>query len=369
MGPMPPAIGGPLADVRVLEMAGMGPGPHAALVLSDLGADVVRIERPGTSQHRNPREQRPRGRRLVELDLKAEAGRDGVLALVEHADVLIEGFRPGVMERLGLGPSECGARNPGLVYARITGWGQSGPLAATAGHDINFISLTGVLEAIGRAGGPPTVPLNLVGDFAGGSVYVALGVLAALLERRGSGRGQVVDAAIVDGTSSLAHTIWALRAAGRWHDGRGTNRLDSGAPFYDVYETSDGGHMAVGAIEAEFYAQLVGGLGLDPSALPPQDDPAGWPELRAKFAAAFASRSRDDWVAVFEGTDACVTPVLSFDEVARHPHMAARGIVIDVDGVPQPGPAPRFSRTPPPVPQVPPPSPAGLAAVLAAWRD
>src|SRR5437588_480790 len=259
MGPMRPARGGPLADVRVVEMAGMGPGPHAAMVLADLGADVVRIERPGTSQHRNPREQRPRGRRLVELDLKAEAGRDGVLALVEQADVLIEGFRPGVMERLGLGPSECGARNPGLVYARITGWGQSGPLAATAGHDINFISLTGVLEAIGRAGGPPTVPLNLVGDFAGGSVYVVLGVLAALLERRGSGQGQVVDAAIVDGTSSLAHTIWVLRAAGRWHDGRGTNRLDSGAPFYDVYETSDGGYMAVGAIEAQFYDHLVAG--------------------------------------------------------------------------------------------------------------
>jgi len=374
MSPVPgmrrePGAGGPLRGVRVVEIAGLGPAPHATLLLADLGADVVRVQRPGAAARRAPGQQPPRGRRIVELDLKTAEGSSGVLALVARADVLVEGFRPGVMERAGLGPAECAAANPRLVYARMTGWGQSGPLAPTAGHDINYIGLTGVLDAIGRKGAPPTVPLNLVGDFGGGSLYLALGVLAALLERASSGCGQVVDAAIVDGTSSLAQAIWALRGAGRWRDERGTNRLDSGAPFYDTYRTCDGGHMAVGALEPVFYERFVTGLGLDPASLPPQDDPAGWPELREWFAKAFASRTREEWTATFVGSDACVTPVLSFDEAAEHPHLAARRTIVEVDGVRQPAPAPRFSRTPAPDPQRPPPEPAGLDAVLATWAE
>jgi alpha-methylacyl-CoA racemase len=349
----------------VIELAGIGPGPHAALLLADLGADVVRVERPGTAAARAVPP--PRGRTLVEADLKAAAGRDAVLALVERADVLVEGFRPGVTERLGLGPDTCAERNPRLVYARITGWGQDGPLAGRAGHDITYIALTGVLDAIGRRGAPPTPPLNLVGDFGGGSMYLVAGVLAALLERGRSGRGQVVDAAIVDGTSSLAHAIWSLRGAGRWDGARGTNRLDSGRPYYDVYATSDGGHMAVGAIEPQFYALLLDGLGLDPLTLPAQDDSDGWPELRTAFAAAFAARTREEWTAVFGGTDACVAPVLSFGEVAAHPHMAARRTVVELGGVPQPAPAPRFSRTATAIPHIPPREPARLDAVLSAW--
>ncbi|MCW2946658.1 MAG: Alpha-methylacyl-CoA racemase [Actinoallomurus sp.] len=355
---------GPLAGTRVVELAGVGPGPHAAMLLADLGADVILVRRPGTERDPGPQH---RGRRLVEADLKDPSGRDAVLALVARADVLIEGFRPGVTERLGLGPDDCAARNPGLVYARMTGWGQAGPLADSAGHDINYIGLTGVLHAIGRAGQPPVVPLNLVGDFGGGSLYLVLGVLAALVERQRSGRGQVIDAAIIDGTSSLAHLIWALRGDGRWRDERGTNRLDSGAPFYDVYETSDGGYMAVGALEPRFYREFVTLLELDPAQLPPQNEPEGWPALRAIFARAFATRTRDEWAAVFEGTDACTTPVLAFDEVATHPHLAAREALIDVDGVVQPAPAPRFSRTPAPTPQAPPRAPVAIDAVLADW--
>ena len=360
---------GPLAGVRVVEMGGIGPGPHAAMLLGDLGADVVRVDRPGTAGNRDPRRPLPRGRTLLELDAKSEDGRTAVLDLVARADVLLEGFRPGVMERLGLGPADCAAVNPGLVYGRMTGWGQDGPLAPTAGHDINYIGLTGVLDAIGRAGAPPTVPLNLVGDFGGGSLYLVLGVLAALVERQRSGTGQVIDAAIVDGTGSLAAAIWSLHGAGAWRPARGSNRLDSGAPFYDVYPTADGGHMAVGALEPQFYAQLLRGLGLDAAGLPAQDDRAGWPELRARFAAAFAGRTRAEWTAVFDGTDACVTPVLSFAEAPSHPHLAHRGSLAELDGIPQPAPAPRFSRTPPGTPTVPPPAPAGLAAVLAAWTD
>jgi alpha-methylacyl-CoA racemase len=336
------------------------------MLLADLGADVILVRRPGTERDSGPQH---RGRRLVEADLKDPSGRDAVLDLVARADVLIEGFRPGVTERLGLGPDDCAARNAGLVYARMTGWGQHGPLADSAGHDINYIGLTGVLHAIGRAGQRPVVPLNLVGDFGGGSLYLVLGVLAALVERQRSGRGQVVDAAIVDGTSSLAHLIWALRGDGRWRDERGTNRLDSGAPFYDVYETSDGGYMAVGALEPRFYREFVSRLELDPARLPPQNDPEGWPALRAIFARAFATRTRDEWAAVFEDTDACTTPVLAFDEAATHPHLAAREVLIDVDGVVQPAPAPRFSRTPAPVPQAPPRAPVAVDAVLADWAE
>jgi alpha-methylacyl-CoA racemase len=360
---------GPLDGLRVVEMAGMGPAPHAAMLLGDLGADVVRVERPGSASRRPAGRQPPRSRTVVEADLATDAGRADVLELIGKADVLIEGFRPGVMERLGLGPEPCRATNPGLVYARMTGWGQDGPLAATAGHDINYIGLTGVLDAIGRNGAPPTVPLNLVGDYGGGSLYLVLGVLAALVERGRSGAGQVVDAAIVDGTSSLAAAVWGLRGAGAWRDERGTNRLDSGAPFYDVYETADGRHMAVGALEPRFYAELLRGLGLDPADLPAQDDRAGWPRLRQRFAAAFATRTRAEWTERFAGTDACATPVLSFAEAPEHPHLAHRRTLIDVGGVCQPAPAPRFSRTPSDTPATPSREPAGLDAVLAAWTS
>ncbi|WP_371541617.1 CoA transferase [Streptomyces sp. NBC_00554] len=359
-------MAGPLAGTRVLELAGMGPGPHAAMLLADLGADVVRVQRPGTPED-PPGDQLLRGRRYIEADLKSPAGRETVLGLAARADVLIEGFRPGVTERLGLGPADCSARNPGLVYARMTGWGQNGPLSATAGHDINYIALTGVLHSIGRAGERPVVPLNLVGDFGGGSLYLVLGVLAALVERQRSGLGQVVDAAIVDGASGLAQMIWSQRGRGRWSDERGTNRLDTGAPFYDVYETSDGRHMAVGALEPRFYDELVLRLGLDPAALPDRQDRSCWPALRKLFTETFASRTRDEWTEVFAGSDACTTPVLSFGEVAGHPHMAARDAIVELDGVQQAAPAPRFSRTAPAVPRVPPREPVDAAAVLAVW--
>lgn len=359
---------GPLAGLRVVELAGMGPGPHAAMLLADQGADVVRVERVRPSpEPGDPGDQLLRGRRVVVADLKAPEGRETVLALAERADVLIEGFRPGVAERLGLGPGDCAARNPGLVYGRMTGWGQNGPLASSAGHDVNYVALTGVLDAIGRAGERPVIPLNLVGDFGGGSLYLVVGILSALFERQRSGLGQVVDAAIVDGAAHLSQMIWSQRARGRWNDERGTNRLDTGAPFYDVYRTADGGHMAVGALEPRFYREFVLRLGLDPDSLPAQDDRSGWPVLRERFAAAFASRSRGEWAEVFEGSDACTTPVLAFDEVASHPHMAARGVVADVGGVPQPAPAPRLSRTPAGPPRTPPRTVHDAAAVLASW--
>ena len=349
----------PLAGVRVVELAGMGPGPHAAVLLADLGADVVRVERPGAA---------PPGRSSVAADLKSVAGREVVLSLAERADVLVEGFRPGVTERLGVGPADCAARNPRLVYARMTGWGQHGPLADRAGHDINYLAVTGVLDAIGRAGAPPTVPLNLVGDFGGGSLYLVVGVLSALLERERSGCGQVVDAAVVDGVSHLAAAIWGLRGAGRWRDERGTNRLDSGAPFYDVYRTADGGHMAVGALEPRFYALLLDGLGLDPAGLPDQDDRAGWPTLRRVFAEAFGARTRAEWTAIFDGVDACVSPVVPFADVPSHPHIAARGTVVEVGGLSRPAPAPRFSRSAA-GPRPARPEPVDARAVLAAWTD
>ena len=346
-----PAMTGPLAGLRVLEMAGLAPSPHAAMILADLGADVVRVGRPG--------EQRPveadhllRGRDNITVDVKQPAGRDLVLGLAEHADVFVEGGRPGVMERLGLGPDACLARNPALVYARMTGWGQTGPLAGRAGHDINYIGLTGVLNAIGHAGERPVPPLNLVGDFGGGSMFLVTGILAALWERDRSGRGQVIDAAMVDGTGVLAQLVWTMRAAGRWSEERGGNLLDSGAPFYDTYRCADGGFVAVGALEPAFYAALLDGLGLAGEELPAQYDTAAWPALRARFADAFAGRTRDAWERVFAGTDACVTPVLSFAEAPGHPHLAARGAFLDLAGVTQPAPAPRFSRSRPGPPRV-----------------
>ncbi|WP_207386807.1 CaiB/BaiF CoA-transferase family protein [Frankia sp. Cppng1_Ct_nod] len=362
---------GPLAGLRVVELAGLGPGPHAAMLLADLGADVARVERPvgglqigqtGAPDHLL------RGRRSVAADLKDPAARETVLRLVERADVLIEGYRPGVAERLGIGPDECRARNPRLVYARMTGWGQDGPLAQRAGHDINYISITGVLHAIGRADGGPVPPLNLVGDFGGGSVFCVMGILAALWERERSGCGQVIDAAMVDGASVLAQMMWALRAMGAWSDERATNLLDGGAPFYDTYLCADGRHVAVGALEPQFYAALLVGLGLaDSDDLPDQNDRVGWPRLRARFTQVFASRTRDEWAAVFDGTDACVTPVLTFAEALTHPQLRARGTFVSVDGVVQPGPAPRFSRTRPRRPSAPPTAGADTADVLADW--
>ncbi|WP_242886088.1 CaiB/BaiF CoA transferase family protein [Actinomadura litoris] len=340
---------GPLAGVRVVELAGIGPAPFAAMLLADLGADVIRIDRvsavgdaaTGGTDFTN------RGKRSVAVDLKSARGRDVVLRLAERSDVLLEGFRPGVTERLGIGPDDCLDRNPALVYGRMTGWGQEGPLARSAGHDIGYIAITGALHAIGRADGPPQVPLNLLGDFAGGSMYLVTGVLAALLEARTSGRGQVVDAAIVDGTAHLSTFTHSFLAAGLWEDRRGVNLLDTGAPWYDVYETADGRYMAVGALEPQFYAEFVRGLGLDPEDLPSRDDRAGWPGLRDRFAAAFRTRTRDEWAAIFLPGDGCVAPVLSMEEAKAHPYNASREVFPEIAGHRQPAPAPRFSRTVP----------------------
>jgi alpha-methylacyl-CoA racemase len=361
--------GGPLAGLRVVELGGIGPGPHAAMVLGDLGADVVRVERPagGLAVGDPARDALLRNRRSVAADVKTPAGLALVLDLVARADVLIEVFRPGVAERLGIGPDDCLARQPRLVYARMTGWGQDGPWARHAGHDLNYLALTGALHSFGRAGGPPVFPVNLVADFGGGSMLVLVGILAALVERQRSGRGQVVDAAMVDGVGLLSQMLWSLRGQGLWSDERGTNLLDGGAPFYDVYPCADGRHVAVGALEPQFYGALLAGLGLADAGLPDQHDRSGWPTLRTAFSAAFARRDRDDWVAAFAGTDACVTPVLAPGEVADHPHLSARGSLVEVDGVLQAAPAPRFSRTPA-APPAPPSPPGGDArAVLADW--
>ncbi|WP_344062747.1 CaiB/BaiF CoA-transferase family protein [Terrabacter lapilli] len=361
---------GPLAGVRVVELAGIGPSPFAAMLLADLGADVIRIERPGEPSLPVPlapeHDLLRRGRPSVLLDLKHPGGLATARALVDRADVLVEGYRPGVAERLGLGPDECLERNPRLVYGRMTGWGQDGPLAQAAGHDIGYVAITGALHAIGRAGGPPQVPVNLVGDFGGGALYLVVGVLAALLEARTSGRGQVVDAAIVDGTAHLSSLVVGLVSAGLWSDRRGTNLLDTGAPFYDVYETSDGGWMAVGPLEPVFYAELLRLLDLT-GAAPDRLDLRQWPALRAVLADTFRTRTRDEWAAVFDGTDACVEPVLSYAEAPGHPHLAARGTYVERHGVVQPAPAPRFSRTPA-VLGTPPSSPgADTRTALAAW--
>jgi alpha-methylacyl-CoA racemase len=361
-------VSGPLSGVKVVELAGIGPGPHAAMLLGDLGADVVRVERPGRpAAAGEPRNPQLRNRRIVQADLADPADRTGVLDLVRAADVLIEGFRPGVTERLGLGPEDCWVVNPRLVYGRMTGWGQDGPDAQRAGHDINYVGITGSLNAIGRAGQTPVPPLNLVGDFGGGSLYLVVGILAAIVERAASGRGQVVDAAIVDGTSHLSHVVWSQRGLGRWDESRRSNVLDGGAPFYDCYETSDGRYMAVGALEPQFYERFVTGLGLDPGELPAQRDRSSWPRMRELFAQLFATRTREEWTAVFADADACVTPVLGFSEAASHPQLAARGTLIELDGITQPAPAPRFSRTPPDVPTVPPGSAVGFDEVLAGW--
>ncbi len=351
---------GPLGGVTVIEIAGLGPGPFCGMLLADLGADVIRVDRkdpsgmfPAAAQ---PFDVLARGRRSIAVDLKVEGGAEVVLRLAERADALFEGMRPGVAERLGIGPDDCLGRNPSLVYGRMTGWGQEGPWSGMAGHDIDYVALTGMLDAIGAAGGPPVPPLNLVGDFGGGGLMLAFGLLAGILDARASGRGQVVDAAMVDGATTLGAMIFGLRAAGQWAGGRGGNLLDGGAPFYSVYETADGRHMAVGAIEPQFYAALLDGLGL------PAEDGADqwvtplWQATRERIAGRFRTKTREEWAEVFAGTDACVAPILDMGEAAEHPHMTARGTIVEVEGVAQPAPAPRFSRTPasPPTPPTPP---------------
>ncbi|RHW28152.1 CoA transferase [Nocardioides immobilis] len=359
---------GPLAGLKVVELAGIGPGPYAAMLLADMGADVVRIERPGRQGSSVPPEQDVlrRNRRSVVLDLRQPRGVETVLRLVAQADVLLEGFRPGVTERLGLGPDDCWAVNPRLVYGRMTGWGQDGPLAAAAGHDIGYIAITGALHAVGRAGGAPVPPVNLVGDFGGGSTFLVMGVLAACWEAARSGRGQVVDAAIVDGASSLTGLLHGMMAGGLWRDQRGVNMLDGGVPWYDTYETSDGRWMAVGALEPQFYAELLQILELEPEAAD-RSDPQRWPEIRRALTDAFAARTQAEWSELFEGTDACVAPVLSLREAADHPHLAKRSTFVEVGGVVQPAPAPRFSRTASAVPEAPPAIGRDTREVLLAW--
>lgn len=346
-------VAGPLAGVRVLELAGSGPVPFCGMLLSDLGADVVRLDRPASEAARAPDPMEKaaggvlsRGRRSVALDLKVPAGVATALDLVGSADVLLEGFRPGVMERLGLGPDVCLARRRRLVYGRMTGWGQDGPLAMTAGHDLDYIALTGALAAVGFPGEPPVPPLNLVGDFGGGGLLLAFGVLAAVHEAGRSGQGQVVDAAMVDGASLLMTMMYELRGRGAWVEERGANLNDGGAPFYRTYETADGRHLAVAAMEAPFYARLLEGLGLEGAALPAQWDQGSWPATTRTFAAVIVTRSRDEWSTVFDGSDACVAPILTMTEATQHPHNGHRRAFVEVDGVVQPAPAPRFSRTP-----------------------
>jgi alpha-methylacyl-CoA racemase len=363
---------GPLAGLRVIEFEAIGPGPFAGMMLADMGADVLLVDRPVDGELGLKRERRfdvmLRGRRSLTLDLKSAPGSEAALRLCERADVLVEGFRPGVMERLGLGPDVVLARNPRLVYGRMTGWGQDGPLAARAGHDIDYIALAGVLHAIGRAGDAPLPPLNLVGDFGGGGMLLAFGIACAVIEARASGRGQVVDAAMVDGAALLATMFSGLIAAGQWRDGaRGVNVLDSGAPWYDTYETRDGGHVAVGAIEAKFYAELLARLGLDASLAASQHDRSTWPALRERIAACFRQRTRAEWEAAFEGSDACVAPVLTFAESRRHPHVVARGGAIAIDAIEQPAPAPRFGRTPGAATRPPPERGHGGSAALQEW--
>ncbi|WP_327787009.1 CaiB/BaiF CoA transferase family protein [Rhabdonatronobacter sediminivivens] len=360
---------GPLAGLRIIEMAGIGPAPFAAMMLSDMGAEVIRVHplrAGGDIPLMNTRfDVLARGRRSMAIDLKAEGAAAVLLDMIARADGLIEGFRPGVMERLGLGPAPALALNPALVYGRMTGWGQDGPMAPRAGHDIDYIALSGVLGAMGPGDGPPTVPLNLVGDFGGGGMLMAFGMMCGLWHARATGQGQVVDAAMTEGAALLATMLWGFRAGGAWGGARGANLLDGGAPFYGTYECADGGFMAVGAIEGKFFAEFCTRMGIDP--VPAQDDPTLWPQQRADLAARFAAHPRAHWEALFDGSDACVAPVLDWDEAPAHPHNAARRAFIAPGGVTQPAPAPRFSSTPPATP-----GPAGAAgaetgAVLADW--
>ena len=342
---------GPLAGVKIVEMAGIGPGPFCGMLLGDLGAEIVSIDRPGGGEKAGlpfspAYDFFSRNKLRIALDLKSAEGHATALKLIEQADILIEGFRPGVMEKLRLGPSDLKPRNPRLVYGRMTGWGQTGPLAQSAGHDVNYIALTGVLSAIGAAGAAPTIPLNLVGDFGGGSLYLALGLLAAYIEAQRSGEGQVVDASVVDGAASLGTMMFALSGMGQWSDQRGANVLDGGAPFYGLYETADGGYVSIGPLEGKFYAEFLTRLGLEADAVPSRADRRNWPALKDLFAARFKTKTRDEWCALMEGTDVCFAPVLSVREAPDHPHNRARGLFATRHGATQPAPAPRLSRTP-----------------------
>ncbi len=349
-------LAGPLEGVKILEMAGLGPAPFCAMMLADHGADVIRVDRPqrdGGVRAFEHRDVLNRSRRGIALDLKSAAGVEVLRDLARGADGLIEGFRPGVMERLGLGPDVLLEDNPKLVYGRMTGWGQTGPLASTAGHDINYIAMSGVLDMLGRAGSKPTPPINLVGDFGGGGMLLAFGMVSAILQARSSGEGQVVDCSMLEGSALLSSMIWGFRAQGRWPGERGHNFLDTGAPFYEVYECADGRHVAIGALEPAFYAELLRGLGLaDDAAFDTQNDVSAWELMKVKLAAAFKTCPREHWCAVFAGTDACFAPVLTTAEAAAHPHNTARDSFIDVDGVAQPAPAPRWSKTPAATPRL-----------------
>jgi alpha-methylacyl-CoA racemase len=355
----------------VVELAGLGPGPFCAMVFADLGAEVVRLERtgmpPATAGSLDRRMVLTRGRPSLGVDFKQPQGVGLVLRMIEHADVFLEGFRPGVVERIGLGPATCLERNPRLVYGRITGYGREGPLAAEAGHDINYISIAGTLDPLGRRGQAPVPPLNLVADFGGGGMLLAMGILAAVHERSRSGLGQVVDAAMVDGAALLTTMFHELRGLSHWHDERGTNSLDTGAHYYNVYETSDGRFVSVGAMEPLFYRSFMTGLGFAEEDIPPQDDQSQWEALTVRVAEIFRSRSRAQWLQVFDGTDACVTPVLSLADAPDHPHNAARSTFVDIGGVVEPAPAPRFSRTPPPVPSPAPGPGVHATGILRRW--
>lgn len=337
---------GPLSGFRIIELAGIGPGPFCGMMLSDMGAEVIRIDRAGKSNRRNI-DVLNRGRKSIAVDLKSAAGKELVLKLCESADGVFEGFRPGVTERLGIGPADCMARNEKLVYGRMTGWGQDGPMANAAGHDINYIALSGALSAIGPKGEKPVAPLNLVGDFGGGGMLLAFGMVCGMLEAQKSGKGQVVDSAMVDGAATLMAMFFTMRSAGVWKDERGTNLLDGGAHFYDTYETSDGGYISLGSIEPQFYALLVEKAGLDAEDFSAQMDQARWPEFKEKLTTVFKTKTRAEWCDIMEGSDVCFAPVLGLGEVADHPHNKARGTFVEMDGVVQPAPSPRFSRTEP----------------------
>ena len=348
---------GPLTGIKIVELAGIGPGPFCAMLLADMGAEVVRVDRAANVGHDDSRVGGPageeyrfnllaRGRRNIAVDLKNRDGVDATLRLIDRADALIEGFRPGVMERLGLGPDICLTRNPKLVYSRMTGWGQDGPIAHIAGHDINYIALSGVLATIGETGGPPVPPLNLVGDFGGGALYLAMGVLAGILSAKATGKGQVIDCSMVEGSASLMTMMYAALASGSWIEKRGHNRTDGGSHFYQVYETKDGEYIAVGSIEPQFYKLLLTHTGLEGADLPAQMDRPTWPDMKKRFAAVFREKTRDEWVAIMQQTDICFAPVLSMSEAIRHEHNRSRDSFPVIDGIAQPAPAPRFLGTP-----------------------
>lgn len=367
---------GPLAGIKVVEIAGLGAAPYGCMMLADLGAEVVRVDRPGGSADTPQRSPLLRNRRVMEVDLKQAEGVATILALVEKADVLIEAFRPGVAERLGIGPEQCLARNPRLVYGRMTGWGQSGPLAQSAGHDLNYIALSGLLNQIGPTGGKPVVPLNVIGDFGGGGLLLAFGVVSALLHARQTGEGQIVDAAMLDGAISFMSMFFGYRDAGVFLDGPGRNFLGGGAHYYDVYQTSDGKFLSVAPIEPQFYRRFVSLLGLEPERYLPAGYPShtednigrDWPALKAALQEVFLTRTRDQWCEFFEGEDVCVGPVLDLSEALEHPHNTSRGAFIEVDGVMQNAPAPRFSRTPPAKPRPPVTSGLDTMAVMEDWK-